>query len=60
MRPKMSKHNYNEDSKAISRIANDKSLDQKTKNELMSGIEKRMAIEEQKELDGKGSGYYND
>lgn len=56
----MSKHNYNEDSKAISRIANDKSLDQKTKNELMSGIEKRMAIEEQKELDGKGSGYYND
>jgi len=27
---------------------------------MTSKIEKRMGIEEQKELDGKGSGYYND
>lgn len=30
----------------------------KKRNEMMSRIEKQMAIEEQLELDGKGTGYY--
>ena len=49
---------YESDSHMISRISFRKDLDQKTKNELISNIEKKMAREEQKELDGKGTGYY--
>ena len=36
-------------------------FDSQTKRKkLISLIEERMAKEEQKELDGKGTGYYND
>ena len=49
---------YERDSQHISRISFDDTLNQKTKNSLCAIIEKRMAEEEQKELDGKGTGYY--
>jgi len=51
---------YDKDCQEISRIQFHTDFDQKTKNKMTSKIEKRMGIEEQKELDGKGSGYYND
>ena len=51
---------YDMDSMEISRIQFHTDFDRKTKNKMMCKIEKRMAIEEQKELDGKGSGYYTD
>jgi len=35
-------------------------FDQSTKNEMISKIEERMNIEEQKELDGNGTGYYSE
>lgn len=33
-------------------------IDQKTKNKMISNIEKNMSKEEQLDLDGKGTGYY--
>jgi len=51
---------YELDSQEISRIQFHTDFDRKTKNAMMRRIEKRMEIEEQKELDGKGTGYYND
>jgi len=51
---------YDLDSQEISRIQFHTDFDRKTKNAMISKIEKRMGIEEQKELDGKGTGYYND
>ena len=51
---------YELDSQEISRIQFHTSFSIELKNEMISKIEKRMEIEEQKELDGKGSGYYND
>ncbi len=49
---------YDQDSAEISRIQFHTDFDRKTKNKMMRKIEKRMEIEEQKELDGKGTGYY--
>jgi len=49
---------YELDSQEISKIQFHSNLPQVEKNKLMRKIEKRMEIEEQKELDGKGSGYY--
>ena len=51
---------WEQDSQEISRIQFHTPFSQELKNEMISKIEKRMAIEEQKELDGNGSGYYND
>jgi len=51
---------YELDSQEISKIQFHSNLPQVEKNKLMRKIEKRMEIEEQKELDGKGTGYYND
>jgi hypothetical protein len=51
---------YDLDCQEISRIQFHTDFDRKTKNKMTSEIEKRMAIEEQKELDGQGDGYYND
>lgn len=51
---------YDLDSQEISRIQFHTPFSQELKNEMISKVEKRMAIEEQKEIDGKGSGYYND
>jgi len=51
---------YELDSQEISRIQFHTNFDRKTKNAMMRKIEKRMEIEEQKELDGTGTGYYND
>jgi len=51
---------YEQDSQEISRIQFHTPFSAELKNEMISKIEKRMEIEEQKELDGKGTGYYND
>ncbi len=51
---------YDIDNQEISRIQFHTDFDRKTKNRMISKIEKRMAKEEQKELDGKSSGYYHD
>ena len=51
---------YELDSQEISRIQFQTTYSQATKNRHISIVEKRMAIEEQKELDGKGTGYYED
>ena len=48
------------DMREISRIQFHTDYSQTKKNKLISKIEERMNIEEQKELDGKGTGYYND
>jgi len=49
---------WEKDNKEISRIQFQTNFPQQTKNEMIGKIEKRMEIEEQKELDGKGTGYY--
>lgn len=49
---------YELDSAEISRIQFHTDFDRKTKNRMISYIEKKMEIEEQLELDGKGTGYY--
>ena len=51
---------YDEDCQAISMIQFHSDWPRKVKNNEIAKIEKRMGIEEQKELDGKGTGYYND
>jgi len=51
---------YDIDCELISYIQFKTNYSQTKKNKLMSLIEEHMAIEEQKELDGKGTGYYND
>ena len=52
---------YDDDCRAISRIQfHTPGLIQTIRNKLISKIEKRMAREEQLELDGMGTGYYND
>lgn len=48
------------DSNRISQISMDPILNQKTKNKLISRIEKKMGRMEQLELDGKNTGYYSD
>ena len=48
------------DSQRISEIQFHSDYDQKTKNKLISRIEKKMERMEQLELDGKNTGYYND
>jgi len=51
---------YELDSQEISRIQFHTPFSAELKNEMIAKIEKRMAIEEQKELDGKGTGYYSE
>lgn len=51
---------YDMDCQEISRIQFHTNLPDEEKNAMISKIEKRMSIEEQKDLDGKGTGYYND
>ena len=51
---------YNVDSMLISDIQFHSDYSQKLKNKLISEIEKRMEKQEQLELDGKNTGYYND
>jgi len=51
---------WENDNQEISRIQFQTDYDRKTKNKMISVIERRMEIEEQKELDGKGTGYYDD
>ena len=51
---------YELDSQEISRIQFHTPFSTELKNEMISKIEKKMAIEEQKELDGKGTGYYTE
>ena len=51
---------YDQDQAEISRIQFHTPFSSELKNEMISKIEKRMAIEEQKELDGNGTGYYED
>ena len=48
------------DNQQISWIQFHTDYDRKTKNKMIRVIERRMNIEEQKELDGKGTGYYDD
>ena len=49
---------YDQDSAEINRIQFHTEFSRSTKNRMISKIEKRMGIEEQKEIDGKGTGYY--
>ena len=51
---------WNDDMKRIANIQFRTDYDQARKNRLIALIEEHMAKEEQKELDGKGTGYYND
>ncbi len=51
---------YELDSQEISRIQFHTPFSTELKNEMIEKIEKKMAIEEQKELDGKGTGYYTE
>ena len=51
---------WENDNELISIIQFRTDYDRKTKNKMISVIERRMEIEEQKELDDKGTGYYND
>ena len=50
---------WENDNELISIIQFRTDYDRKTKNKMISVIERRMEIEEQKELDGKGTGYYD-
>jgi len=50
---------FEEDNKEISRIQFHTDFDRKTKNRLIQEIEDRQSQEEQKEIDGRGTGYYN-
>jgi hypothetical protein len=58
--PESSDEGWQEDSQAISRISFDPNLSQEEKNKRISEIEKRMEQEEQKDLDGKGTGYFTE
>ena len=49
---------YDIDSQEISRIQFHTDFDRKTKNKMISAIEKIMYVEEQLVLSGKGTGYY--
>jgi len=49
---------YDIDSQEISRIQFHTDFDSKTKNRMIKQIEKRMAKEELKEINGRGTGYY--
>ncbi len=49
---------YELDRQEISRIQFSTEWDQATKNKLIEFIKKRMGEEEQLELDGEGTGYY--
>ena len=49
---------FDEDSKRISWIQFHSSFNQTDKNILIGEIEKRMRVEEQKDLDGRTTGYY--
>ena len=49
---------WDNDMKEISRIQFHTDYSQTKKNKLISKIEERINIEEQNELDGKGTGYY--
>tara|TARA_Y100000296_G_scaffold73915_1_gene91892 strand:- start:200 stop:361 length:162 start_codon:yes stop_codon:yes gene_type:complete len=49
---------WDNDMREISRIQFHTDYSRTKKNRLISKIEKRMAREEQLELDGKGTGYY--
>lgn len=49
---------YDIDSSEISRIQFHTDFDSKTKNRMIRQIEKRMEKEEDKELNGRGTGYY--
>jgi len=51
---------WENDNELISIIQFRTDYDRKTKNKMISVIERRMNIEEQKELNGKGTGYYDD
>ena len=51
---------WENDNELISIIQFRTDYDRKPKNKMISVIERRMNIEEQKELDGKGTGYYDD
>ena len=51
---------WENDNQEISRIQFQTDYDRKTKNKMISVIERRMEIEEQKELNDKGTGYYDD
>ena len=51
---------YELDSQEISRIQFHTPFSSELKNEMIAKIEAKMAIEEQKELDGNGTGYYTD
>ena len=50
--------NYKYDCELISHIQFRTNFNQNQKNKLISEIEERMAKEEQLELNGKGTGYY--
>jgi len=52
------KSRWRSDSDEISRISFDNEYTRTMKNYLIGIIETRMAREEQLELDGKGTGYY--
>ncbi len=49
-----------QDNQEISRIQFHTDLSRKEKNRLIQEIEDRQHQEEQKEIDGRGTGYYND
>ena len=51
---------WEQDNQEISRIQFHTPFSTELKNEMIAKIEKKMAIEEQKELDGNGTGYYED
>jgi len=51
---------YDLDCQEISRIQFHTNLPDEEKNALIKIIEKRMNLEEQKDLDGKVTEYYND
>ncbi len=51
---------YNLDSQEISYLQFHSNLDQEWRNVLIKQIERRMEKQEQLELNGKGTGYYND
>lgn len=51
---------YDKDCQEISRIQFHTDFNDETKNKMIKEIEKRMNLEEQKDIDGKGTGYYLD
>jgi len=51
---------YDMDMEEISRLQFHTNFDTETKNKKIKKIEERMHREEQNELNGKGTGYYDD